>query len=466
MKLVPKNTVLYKRITHTYHCLHEYGSPNGIAAKIIRDGYYCPGLVKRLQVIQNKCGKCRRERMKVDPPEMGALGLKRLIPSKPFTYCQMDLAGPVFVKGFVHQRQKRKAWILVGICDYTRMISLTMVESLSKEHLLAAIKSHFSRYGKSKRIESDLGTNFVATKKILEDENSVNDGDLKHLTEELKSEGCSMIQRCARSPFIQGSAEHAVKLTKKALKQYKSSLTTFNWINLLEKTMNILNLRPIGAKTTGEILCPADIHSFSTGVNDTIEANIHEGNTSAYYKQTLDLLEDFKKQWFKLYYKTLIQQRKWIDKNNVLEPEDLVLVIDHQSNYGHGYPTLARIVHVDQDNNGIDRYFSCQYRTERGTLKTLKRTPQSLCLVLKKQEDHCVDKFDIQNVESEDEDDVPSTQPDINEPDTQEVPGASDETPVDEPTDNVGTVNPKPQTKMKVKVQMQGQEKIKDLPTI
>ena len=74
--------------------------------------------------------------------------------------------------------------------------------------------------------------------------------------------------------------------------------------------------------------------------------------------------------------------------------------------------------------------------------------------------------FDIQDVESEDEDVAPSTQPDINEPDTQEVPGASDETPVDEPTDNVGTVNPKPQTKMKVKVQMQGQEKIKDLPTI
>ena len=77
-----------------------------------------------------------------------------------------------------------------------------------------------------------------------------------------------------------------------------------------------------------------------------------------------------------------------------------------------------------------------------------------------------MDKFDIQDVESEDEDVAPSTQPDTNELDSQKVPGTSDEAPVDEPTDNVGTVDPKPQTKMKVKVQMQGQEKIKDLPTI
>ena len=77
-----------------------------------------------------------------------------------------------------------------------------------------------------------------------------------------------------------------------------------------------------------------------------------------------------------------------------------------------------------------------------------------------------MDKFDIQNVESEDEDDVPSTQPVTNELDSDGVPGASDEAPTDKPTDDMGTVDPKPQTKMKVKVQMQGQEKIKDLPTI
>lgn len=394
MKLVPKDTLLFQRITHTYHSQHKYDSAEAVSTQLIKDGYYVPGLVQRLQTLQKKCPACRRRKLKTDPPEMGRLGDKRLIPSKPFTAMQMDLCGPFAVKSFAKQRTTRKAWILVGICDYTRLISLTMVESLSMDHLLLAIKAHFARYGLSSRIESDLGTNFVAAaKQINEPADTLEDGDITLLTRELRSQGCNMVQRCPRTPYLQGSAEHAVKLTKKALKVYKSALTSFSWVNLLEKTMAILNRRPIGARTTGEVLTPSDVNSVFSGVNEKIDVDPNMGDLPRYSQQVAELQEDFKEQWLSLYYKTLLRQKKWVERNQILQEGDLVLILD-LPNENH-YPTLGRIIHIEKDGGDIERYFSIQYKKSSGTLKTVQRTPTSLTLVLKATEDQTVDKFDI-----------------------------------------------------------------------
>ena len=404
MKLVPKGTLLFKRITHAYHNSHKYDSAAATSTQLIKDGYYVPGLVQRLQALQKRCPACRRRKLKTDPPEMGRLGDKRLIPSKPFTTCQMDLLGPVFVKSFTKQKStkateaERKAWILVAICDYCRLISLTMVQSLSADHLLLAIKAHFARYGKSQRIESDLGSNFKAVAKLFNekpDEETVKDGDIQQLTQELKGLGCNMVQRCPRTPYLQGSAEHAVKMTKKALKYYKNALTSFTWINLLESTMCILNRRPIGAKLTGEVLTPSDVNSVFSGVHEMIGVDPHQGDLPRYTQQVEELLQEFQERWLSFYYKTLLRQKKWIDKNKILEKDDLVLILDLPNK--HQYPTLGRILHITTDGGNVERYFSIQYKKDHntGVFKTVQRTPTSLVLILKSSEDQTVEKFDV-----------------------------------------------------------------------
>ena len=403
MKLVPKGTLLFQRITHAYHNMHKYDSAQATSTQLIKDGYYVPGLVQRLQALQKKCPACRRRKLKTDPPEMGRLAGKRLIPSKPFTYCQMDLLGPVYVRTFTKQRNLReveslrKAWILVGICDYARLISLSMVESLSMDHLLLAIKAHFARYGKSLRIESDLGSNFKAVAKLLNeepDEETVKDGDIQQLTQELRSVGCNMVQRCPRTPYLQGSAEHAVKMTKKALKCYKSKLSSFTWINLLEHTMVILNRRPIGAKLTGEVLTPSDVNSIFSGQDEMIEVDPKQGDLPRYTQQVAELLQEFQERWLASYYKTLLRQKKWIEKNAILEKNDLVLILDLPNM--HQYPTLGRVIHIKQDGGDVQRYFSIQYKkNSEGVLKTVQRTPTSLVLILKESENQTVDKFDV-----------------------------------------------------------------------
>ena len=404
MKIVPPNTLLYNRITRTYHERYEQ-SPQYIQAQMIKDGYYCPGIVNRLKKIQRNCPRCRRRLQETKPPEMGMLHDKRLIPSRPFLNVQMDLSGPHFVKDFVNRRaHSRKIWLLITICDYTRQISLVVVEDLSKQSLMNAMQTHFNRFGLAKRIESDLGTNFQAVLKELGktggDDDNFKDDDLKFLQRELQSSGVNLVQRSAHAPFLQGSAEHAVKMTKRALKCYKSPLTTFAWIQLLEKTMKILNRRPIGARTTGEVLTPDDLNPIHSGINEEIAVDKDQSNMEKYKDVVEQLQESFKRKWFEFYYRSILTQKKWIDRNAVFEMDDLVLIMDHKNQFG--YPQIAKIVHIKKDSNGVDRYFSCSYKLNK-VIKTLIRTQQSLSLILKNTDDKDVNHFDIPQFDDEKE---------------------------------------------------------------
>ena len=393
LKLIPPKTILYKRICQFYHKKFENQSSQYVAAAIINAGYYLPGVVKTLKAIQSRCSLCRRRKLKTDPQEMGMLQSHRLIPSKPFLHVQMDLSGPHFVKDYANQKApKRKCYILVTICCYTRAISLGMLESLSKEHLMCGIEAQFARYGKSKTIESDFGTNFTSLATNIQ-EKEANDA-LKFIELELQSKGCSLIQRSPKAPWIQGSAEHSVKLMKQSLKVFKSPMNTFKWTQTLERVMNIVNRRPIGMKTSMEVITPADLNPYHSGVEGTIESDISTGNIGAYYQLQMENIEMFKNKWLELYQRSILAQKKWTEHHNNIEENDLVLILDMVNEFG--YPSIAKVVLTRDDSSGTVRYYSVSHKTKKGKdLSTIVRTSQSLVLVLKAKEDHTVENFDI-----------------------------------------------------------------------
>ena len=146
---------------------------------------------------------------------------------------------------------------------------------------MCGIGAQFARYGKSKTIESDFGTNFTSLATNIQEKEATD--ALKFIELELQSKGCSLIQRSPKAPWIQGSAEHSVKLMKQSLKVFKSPMNTFKWTQTLERVMNIVNRRPIGMKTSMEVITPADLNPYHSGVEGTIESDISTGNIGAYY---------------------------------------------------------------------------------------------------------------------------------------------------------------------------------------
>ena len=124
------------------------------------------------------------------------------------------------------------------------------------------------------------------------------------------------------------------------------------------------------------------------------------------YKDMVEQLqENFKRKWFEFYYRSILTQKKWIDRNAIFELNDLVLILDHKNQFG--YPQIAKIVYIKQDSNGVDRYFSCSYK-QNNVIKTLIRTQQSLSLILKNSDDKDVNHFDIPQFDDDKENTIES----------------------------------------------------------
>ena len=81
-------------------------------------------------------------------------------------------------------------------------------------------------------MRADFGSNYVGIKKDLEME-SLDQEEVKRIQLELQSSGTQLVQKSPKTPWVQGSAEHAVKLTKKVIPR-KYSFTIFQWLRLME----------------------------------------------------------------------------------------------------------------------------------------------------------------------------------------------------------------------------------------
>jgi hypothetical protein len=84
------------------------------------------------------------------------------------------------------------------ICHFSRYISLTLVESLSKESILNAFKIHALRYGEYQQIEPDFGTNFSSARKTLQDGDFISEDDVKKITKTLKVKASTLSRECQR----------------------------------------------------------------------------------------------------------------------------------------------------------------------------------------------------------------------------------------------------------------------------
>ena len=72
--------------------------------------------------------------------------------------------------------------------------------------------------------------------------------------------------------------------------------------------------------------------------------------------------------------------------NHELEEQDWVLILDLKNHLN--YPRVGRISKIDTDNAGVERYFHVTYKDgNKKKDKSVKRSAQSLVLLLKKSED-------------------------------------------------------------------------------
>ncbi|XP_043496458.1 uncharacterized protein LOC122520462 [Polistes fuscatus] len=147
--LLPKDHTITNAIIREKH--HQIGH-GGTQATLnaLRESFWPINGRSSVKRVIYKCITCRRLKPATPQYPMSDLPASRLLPNRPFIHTGVDFCGPLFIK------------------ESTKAVHLELVNDLTTEAFLAALRRFMARRGKCSDIYSDNATNFVGAANELE----------------------------------------------------------------------------------------------------------------------------------------------------------------------------------------------------------------------------------------------------------------------------------------------------------
>lgn len=93
---------------------------------------------------------------------MADLPEDRMELTPPFTSCGLDCFGPFYVK---EARKELQKYGLILTCMYSRAIHIKMLDDLTTNAFINALRAFIAIRGNVRQLRCDQGTNFVGAKK-------------------------------------------------------------------------------------------------------------------------------------------------------------------------------------------------------------------------------------------------------------------------------------------------------------
>ena len=326
------------------------------------------------------CSHCRKRNPRPLTTEMGSLSIERLVPRHFLAETQADLAGPYYVREYCNVRAPaRKLYLFIMIDEYSRFLILHPLQGQSTKDLLDCLQYITHRYGHIRRIRSDFGGNFVGARNQMREGEHDDGGDdlisedefLQFRQEARSLFNTEFIPHVSHSPWITGASEKMVSLVKKCLQKMKFTTSLYQWFINLEKIQNFLNSRPISISNNLEFLCPNDLNSLKSKIQaETLKEFIEKADEN---------VKLFHEKWQTLYFDMLYTQKKWMNSYTI-QMNSLVLILDLVNSFG--FPSLGKIVGVENDKDGKPRIYIVEHKTKTQQTRSLRRTAHSLSLIL------------------------------------------------------------------------------------
>ncbi|GFX89471.1 integrase catalytic domain-containing protein [Trichonephila clavipes] len=121
---------------------------------LIRERFWIIRARKTIKSILNECFICARFKVKSLSSGPSPLPPDRVNDCAIFDVVGIDLAGPLFLK------TGEKVWITLFTCAVYRALHLELVNALSSDAFLLALRRFIARRGRPRIIYCDNGTNF------------------------------------------------------------------------------------------------------------------------------------------------------------------------------------------------------------------------------------------------------------------------------------------------------------------
>lgn len=191
--------------------------------------------------------RCRKAIPKPSWQLMGELPSARVNINRPFSSSGVDYCGPFYVRDRVRQNSKKyKAYVAIFVCMATKAVHIELVEDLTTEAFLGALKRFTARRGKVHEIYSDNGKNFVGADRVLQ-QTLENEEFKKSVQEFVTNERTNWHFIPPRSPHQGGLWEAAVRSMKLHLKRTLGDICLIvgEMYTVLTQVKAILNSRPL-----------------------------------------------------------------------------------------------------------------------------------------------------------------------------------------------------------------------------
>ncbi|KAI5735483.1 hypothetical protein M8J77_018916 [Diaphorina citri] len=356
--LLPKNEhVVHLLITHV-HQSNLHTGPS-LLLSILRQKYWILAARPLVRKLVQSCTRCFRFDPKSNTPLMGDLPKFRVQEVKPFTNTGVDFAGPFSITLSKHRGVRtQKAYLCLFICLATKALHLELVSDLSKEAFVNALKRFLARRGPVSCMYSDNGTNFIATKNMLDElYKFLNSPEFTQTYgKEMVDNRISWKTLPPAAPHMAGIWERAVRSVKTHLyKVIGCQILTFEELTtVLTQIEALLNSRPLCVLSNDpndlEPLTPAHFLKM-TPLHHLPSVQLEEDRLTRLSRfQLLDqMVQSFWKRWSLEYLNSLQEKSKWNKSIENLAVGTVVLIKD-----GNAIPLHWKLGVVQEVHPGSD----------------------------------------------------------------------------------------------------------------
>ena len=335
--LLPAKHHLTESILNYEHIKNNHAGPQLLLSILRQKFWIINGKLATKQTVR-KCIRCFKNKPSVAQQSMGQLPPDRIQPSRPFSICGVDYAGP-FITIQRNQRGVKsiKSYVAIFICFSTRAVHIEVISDLTTESFIAALKRFISRRGKCYKMYSDNGSNFVGAHNEMKEMKAFLTKDAKNneISSWCTTESILWQFIPPRSPHFGGLWEAGVKAFKHHFRRVAANARlTFEELTTLSVQIECcLNSRPISPMSDDpnemQPLTPAH---FLTGTSmlSISEPDLQEINSNrlSRWQHVTQMVQSIWSRWSKEYLHTLQQQSKWNRNIQNLTTGALVLIKD------------------------------------------------------------------------------------------------------------------------------------------
>lgn len=328
--ILPKDSHISTLLIRHFHTKVQHQGRGMTMNELRANGWWILGSSRAVSSYIFKCVRCRKYRRKTEHQSMGDLPVERTESTPPFTYVGMDCFGPIYVKD---GRKELKRYGLILTCLCSRAIHIEVVDDLSTDAFLNALRAFIAIRGNVRQLRCDRGTNFIGAQRELADL-------MKEMNQEkVKALGCEFLMIPPSASHMGGIWERQIRTIRSVLSaildQSAKRLDSTSLRTLLYEVMAIVNSRPLSIEHLSD---PTGPEPLTPNHILTMKSTIVQPPPGEFMKEDLYLQKRWRRvqylanefwiRWRKEYLLNLQPRQKWNVHRRNLKINDVVLLQD------------------------------------------------------------------------------------------------------------------------------------------